>query len=191
MLEHTVKHLGVVKCFANYLPSTLTANAILTRCSTSATKRSMADMKAYTKALYEDQQILAEVVDAPHPMGDPAMECFPAAVYRLFQTDGLVAKFTAECEDYEEARGKFDAALRKALKEGFVGIKCHVLELCERAPHYVSPGEAELLFAKAKIGDPFAQEEIYHALFCHMLLMTQELDFPVHLHTGITASLPM
>jgi hypothetical protein len=86
-------------------------------------------MEAYAKALYDDQHIIAEVVDSPLPMGDPATACFPTDVYRLFQTDPVVYRLIKECESYQEALDQFDAILRDALKQGFVGVKCHVLEV--------------------------------------------------------------
>jgi hypothetical protein len=60
-------------------------------------------------------------------MGDPAMECFPCNVYRLFQTDPLLYKLIADCESYSEVLDKFDSAVRNAIvNEKFVGVKCHI-----------------------------------------------------------------
>ena len=187
MLENTVKNLGICKAFVNYASQFMGVECDFDAVLKERNRRSMEDMVAYTKSLYEDQQIIAEVVDSPLPMGDPALGCFPTKVLRLFQTDGIVAKLTKECESYAELEARFDQRLRYAiLEEKFCGVKCHPLEINRRAPHYVSPAEAEKVFRAAKYGDPDAAEEVYHAAFCHMLQMTQELDFPVHLHTGIT-----
>jgi len=190
MFYNVTCKMGVAKTWVHYLSQFFgceeTAEAVLAE----RNKRSLADMKAYTKSLYDDQHIIAEVVDAPHPMGDPAMNCFPCNVYRLFQTDPIVYKLISECENYEELLGKFDAAVRHAIvDEKFVGVKCHVLEVNYAAPHYVSATEAEAAFRRAKEGYPDAKETIYMATFCHMMLMTQELDFPVHLHTGLTGKM--
>lgn len=189
MLEKVVKHLGVSKCFVNYLSEYYNCECSYEAILAERNKRSLLDMKAYTAELYQDQNIIAEVVDAAHPMGDPAMNCFPVPVYRLFQTDGVVAKAVQECESYNEALDRFDATLRKALKDGFVGVKCHILELTQNPPHHVSKEDGEKYFRDAKNGDKFANEEVYLAMFCHMMLMTQELDFPVHLHTGLTGKM--
>ncbi len=189
MLEFTVKNLGVVKFFtksmSEFFGCDCTPEAVLAQ----RNKRSLADMVAYTKSLYQDQQIIAEVVDAPHPMGDPAMDCFPTKVFRLFQTDGLVYRLIRTCDSYQECEDRFDAALRQALKEGFIGVKCHVLEVNRTAPHYVDATDAQRVYYAAKKGDLAAIEEVYYAIFCHMLLMTQQLGFPVHLHTGLTGKM--
>jgi len=186
MFEHVVKNLGVSKCFLNYMSQYFNCACDYDVVLAERNRRSMQDMKAYTKALYEDQNIIGEVVDSPLPMGDPAMECFPTKVYRLFQTDPVFYSLVKTCESYEELEAKFDATLRGALKQGFVGVKCHVLEVNRSHPHYVSAAAAESVFRAAKAGDVLSTEEVYYACFSHMMLMTQELDFPVHLHTGLT-----
>lgn len=154
-------------------------------------KCALRDMKAYSRRLYEDQNIIAVVVDAPHPMGDPIMECFPTDVYRLYQTDWRVFRLIDQCESYQDLLCKFDTDLRRAiLEERYIGVKCHVLEVISKTPHYVSAEDAERFFRKAKFGDIEAREEVYMAIFCHMLLLSQEIDFPVHIHTGLTGKVP-
>lgn len=190
MLKNVTLNMGVAKTWVHYLSEYFgceeTAEAVLAE----RNRRSLEDMVAYTKGLYEDQNIIAEVVDAAHPMGDPAMDCFPTNVYRLFQTDPVVYKLIDQCESYDEMIGKFDAAVRHAiLDEKFVGVKCHILEVNYQVPHYVSAEDAAKVFRAAKEGDNAAKEDVYLASFCHMMLMTQELDFPVHLHTGLTGKM--
>jgi predicted TIM-barrel fold metal-dependent hydrolase len=190
MFKNVTCNMAIAKTWVHYLSQYFgceeTPEAVLAE----RNRRSMEDMKAYTRALYSDQNIIAEVVDAPHPMGDPAMDCFPCDVYRLFQTDPVVYKLIDTCESYDELLGKFDAAVRHAIvDEHFVGVKCHVLEVNYAVPHYVSAAQAEACFRRAKEGDPEAKETVYMASFCHMMLMTQELDFPVHLHTGLTGKM--
>lgn len=190
MLENTVKNMGVTKAFVNYLSQYMGVDCDFDAVLKERNRRSMEDMLAYTKGLYADQNIIGEVVDSPLPMGDPAMNCFPTNVYRLFLTDGIVYSLIKTCESYKEVEEKFDAAVRKAIvADGYVGIKCHVLEVNVQHPHYVSPAEAETFFRDAKYGDVHAIEEIYFATFSHMMLMTMELDFPVHLHTGLTGKI--
>ena len=190
MFKNVTCNMAIAKTWVHYLSQYFgceeTPEAVLAE----RNARSMADMKAYTRGLYQDQNIIAEVVDAPHPMGDPAMDCFPCDVFRLYQTDPVVYKLIGESECYDEFLGKFDAAVRHAIvDEHFVGVKCHILEVCREVPHYVSATQAEQCFRRAKEGDPEAKETVYMAAFCHMMLMTQELDFPVHLHTGLTGKM--
>ena len=190
MFNNVVLNMGVAKTWVHYLSEYFgceeTAEAVLAE----RNRRSMKDMLEYTRGLYQDQNIIAEVVDAPHPMGDPAMNCFPCNVYRLFQTDPVVYKLINECECYSDVLDKFDAAVRHAIvNEKFVGVKCHILEVNYQPPRYVSAAEAESSFKQAKNGDNIAKEIIYLATFSHMMLMTQELDFPVHLHTGLTGKM--
>jgi hypothetical protein len=98
-------------------------------------------------------------------MGDPAMNCFPCDVYRLFQTDPLVYKLIGECESYDELLGKFDAAVRHAIvDEHFVGVKCHVLEVHACRPTMSAPLRPSSV-RKAKIGIPEAKETVYMASF--------------------------
>lgn len=190
MFLNVTCNMAVAKTWVHYLSQYFGCEETAEACLAERNKRSVADMMAYTKGLYDDQQIIAEVVDAPHPMGDPAMNCFPCEVLRLYQTDGIVYRLINECESYDDMIAKFDANLRNAiLVEKFCGVKCHVLEVCSEGPHYVSPTEAEAAFRKAKAGFPDAKEIVYMASFCHMMLMTQELDFPVHLHTGLTGKM--
>ncbi len=190
MFRQATCNMAVAKTWVHYLSEFFDCEETPEAVLAERNRRSMQDMMSYTRSLYTDQQIIGEVVDAPHPMGDPAMNCFPCDVYRLFQTDPVVYKLIGECECYDELLGKFDAAVRHAIvDEHFIGVKCHVLEVNVSAPHHVSAAEAEAVFRRAKAGDPDAKETVYLATFCHMMLMTQELDFPVHLHTGLTGKM--
>lgn len=186
MLEYTVKNMGVTKAFANYMSQFLDVPCDFDAILNERNNRSMADMKAYIKSFYDDMNIIGEVLDAPQPMGAPETECFPTNVYRLYQTDNMLYKLMDTCSSYKDLLDQFDANLRAAIKEGFIGVKCHVFERNRQQPHYVSAQEAEKLFIAAKFGDRHAREEVYFATFSHMMLLTQELDFPVHLHAGLT-----
>ena len=190
MFQYDTLDIALAKSWVHYLSEFFGCDETPEAVLAERNKRSMTDMKAYTKSLYDNMNIIGETVDAPHPMGDPVFECFPCPVYRLFQTDPIVYKLINECETYDELEGKFDQRLRHAiLDEKYIGVKCHVLEVNETKPHYVSPADAEKVFKKAKAGDAAAKEEVYYATFSHMMLMTQELDFPVHLHTGLTGKM--
>ncbi|MCR5370646.1 MAG: amidohydrolase family protein [Clostridium sp.] len=188
MFEYNVKELGIVKAYAKYMSEFYGCACDLDVILEERNRRSMEDMKAYTKSLYEDMNFIGETLDAPHPMGAEETKCFPVKyLCRLFQTDPLFYRLVKECETYDELISKFDAGIRYAIvDEGFKGIKAHILERNAQRPHYVTKEQAEGYFKDAKSGNVLALEEIYFAAFTHMLIMTQEMHFPVHIHAGTT-----
>lgn len=78
--------------------------------------------------------------------------------------------------------------MREKKAEGYIGLKSHVLELLDEIPHDVPPEEAASWFEKAKAGDRRAFGRVYLALFCRALVLSQELRFSIHIHTGTTGN---
>ncbi len=151
-------------------------------------RRTAQDGKAYVKALYEDSGVIAEVVDEGVPMNDPSLECFPVKVLRLFQMDPAIRRQLAVACSYDELYGWFEETVRRKKQEGYIGLKSHVLELLDEAPHDVSPKEGALYFESAKAGDRTAFGRVYLSLFCRALVLSQELRFSIHIHTGTTGN---
>lgn len=185
--EH-VKHMGVVKTVVNYMAQHFHCEPTLEAVTAQRNKRTSVDAAGYNKELYESEHIFAEMVDDGAPFGDNALHCFPTHILRLFQMDPCFKKLLGECNTYTELKQRFDAAIRAKLLEGFIGVKCHVLEILTQHPHIVEDAEAEQLYSAAKAQDVHAFEEVYLAIFCHMLKLTQELKFHVHIHTGCTGN---
>ena len=185
--EYHVMNMGVVKVLVNQLAQKFGCEADAEAVVRERNKLTSRDGYGYAKSLYEEANIIGEVVDDGAPFGSHELDCFPAKIYRLFQMDPLYRKLLADCPSYPELMTSFDTIVRDRLAEGFIGIKSHVLELCS-SPRIVEADEAEAAFMAAKLGDRSAFETVYLSVFEHVLEMTQELDFTVHIHTGCTGN---
>jgi uncharacterized protein len=185
--EH-VKNTGVVKTVVNYLSQRFGCEPTLDSVTAERNKRTLADGAGYSRALYEEEHVFAEMVDDGAPFGDDALGCFPTRILRLYQMDPCLRRLMPQCATYAELKKAFDMAIRKNLAEGFIGVKCHVLEVLTGKPHIVEDSEAEKVYSAAMAGDTAAWEDVYLAIFCHTLTLTQELKFHVHIHTGCTGN---
>ncbi len=181
-----VANLGVVKTLVHYLSKLYGCAPDLDTVLEERNKRTIENAWSYTQTLYQEQTIIGEVVDSGLPMGDERLQCFPTPVYRLFQIDPLFTQALKSCDTYASLQNTLEQAVREALSEGFVGVKYHVLEKMTQLPHLVSAEQAQKQYDAARRGERLAIEEVYYAVFAHMLLLTQELNFPIHIHTGIT-----
>jgi len=178
----------VAKTVVHYLSQKFDCEPTLEAVVAKRNERSSTDMLAYAKELYAEENIFAEMVDSGAPWGDKSMDCFPTRIVRLFQMDPKFEALMMEHDSFLSLKQAYDQAIRDALAEGFSGIKCHVLERLVQHPHQVDDVQAARMFAAARGGDALAIEEVYLAIFAHTLLMSQELDFPVHIHTGCTGN---
>lgn len=186
--EDHVMNMGVVKVAVNLLAQHFGCEAIPEAVVRERNKRTAIDGYGYAKSLYEDGRIVGEMVDDGAPFGDPALKCFPTRIFRLFQMDPLCRSLLASCQSYEDMKSAFDAGVRDRLAEGFVGVKSHVFEICSQKLRVIEDSEAAERFQQAKGGDKLAFEDVYLALFEHVLTLTQALSFPVHVHTGCTGN---
>ncbi len=146
------------------------------------------DMRGYADSLYKEARIIAQVVDDPAPMNDPSLDCFPRPILRLYQCDPRFFFLLKECSDYDAMRDRFLQDIRDALASGMVGVKCHVLEKNLSQPRYVSDEEARASFSRARAGVPEDVDRVYFALFGQMLLLSQDLNFTIHIHTGCSGN---
>ncbi len=185
--EH-VMNMGVVKVLVNLLAQRFGCEATPEAVVRERNKLTRKDGYGYAKSLYEDGRIVGEMVDDGAPFGDPALQCFPTRIFRLFQMDPFFRSLLAECKSYGELKTAFDAGVRARLAEGFAGVKSHVLEICSQKLRVIEDDEAAARFDLAKAGDKPAFEDVYLAIFEHVLLLTQELNKPVHVHTGCTGN---
>ena len=186
--ERHVMNMGVVKVAVNLLAEHFGCEATPEAVVARRNELTSVDGMGYARSLYEDARVIGEMADDGAPYGDPALKCFPTRLYRLFQMDPFFRKLLAECASFEELKRTFDRTVRERLSEGFVGIKSHVFELRAQPFRVIEDAEAEAAYARAQTGEKNAFEDVYLAIFEHVLLMTQELDFSVHVHTGCTGN---
>lgn len=187
-LSGHLEHLGVVQTLVHLLSRRLGCPATLRDVAEARNRLTATDAPGYARALYEEAHILAEVVDSGLPMGDPLLSCFPCPVLRLFQMEPLVDRLLQACGTLAACRAAFEAGLRQAAAEGFAGVKCHVLERVSVAPRLVGDREAGAAYVAAASGDPEAWNVVYLALLTDAMLLCQELDLPLHIHTGCTGN---
>jgi predicted TIM-barrel fold metal-dependent hydrolase len=93
-----------------------------------------------------------------------------------------------QCESFSTLKNEFDRILRLRLNEGFIGVKSHLFELRAQPIRTISDAEAEACYAKARQGDRPGFEDVYLNIFQHVLVLTQELGFSVHVHTDCTGN---
>ena len=186
--EYHVMNMGVVKVLVSLLSQKFGCEASPEAVVLERNKRTRKDPEAYVKELYQEANVIGEMADDGAPYGDPALNCFPTTVYRLFQMDPCIRALLPECGSFSELKERFDAVVREKISEGFSGLKCHLLELRYRKLEVIEDEEAAAVFEKAQKGDQNAFEDVYLALFEHALLLTDELNFTIHLHTGCTGN---
>jgi len=186
--EFHVMNMGVVKVLVNAMARRFGCEATPEAVVRERNRRTAADGYGYAKELFEEMNIIGEMVDDGAEFGSHELDCFPTKIYRLFQMDPFFRSLLKTCGSYGELKTAFDAGVRARLAEGFVGVKSHVLELRTQPLRVIEDDEASARFAAAKAGDALAFEDVYLAIFLHVLCMTQELDFTVHVHTGCTGN---
>ena len=190
-LQQHIMNLGVNRLMVHYLSQYLNCDPTLEAVTAARNERTKKDLGAYTKGLYEDQNIIGEVTDLPNPMNDPLLEqCFPIKVLRLYQLEPLVNRLLMECPDLDSFMDKYVPAIRQAKAEGYIGIKCHVFELVSCEIYEVDKETAASRYAGVKNSDESAFNEFYLYVFTQTLLLARELDLTVHMHTGCTGSMP-
>lgn len=150
-------------------------------------RRTALGMGPYAEMLYQDANIVATVVDSDLPAGAPGLELIPGRIMRLFQMGPAIDRLLAECDSYGALEAAYLAALEQAIREeGYVGVKSHLAEVAGLDAPVPTRLEASEAWEGARRGDAAAYRTLYAALFAATLTACQELDAPVHLHTGIT-----
>lgn len=185
---YNIMNMGVVKVVVNQMAQYFACEATPEAVIQQRNVRTLQDGYGYAKELYTDACVIGEMVDDGAPLGSPELLCFPTKIYRLFQMDPFVRQLLQECGSFAEMKQKFDSGLRGRLAEGFIGVKSHVLELRGQPMIPVEDAQAEACYAQARADVRNAFEDVYLALFQHVLMLTQELHFSVHVHTGCTGN---
>jgi predicted TIM-barrel fold metal-dependent hydrolase len=145
---------------------------------------------AYAELLYKDAGIVGTVIDSNLPLNDPLLDLMPGRKLRLFQFEPPLQELVKKVDSYQELLKNFQNALEHSVKEdGFIGVKVHLAEKVGFGVLPVWEDEAVSVFPKAKAGDAESYKKLYTAVFTATLLQCQELDVPVHLHSGFTGGM--
>lgn len=180
-------YMGVVQTMVYQLARVLGCPVELEAVAAERNRRTSESFADYIQLLYKDGGIVGTVLDAGIPVNDPVLSLFPGRLMRLFQMSPALKRFLGETESYKELLRSYQAALEKAVKQdGFVGVKAHLAEEVGFGVEPISDADAEAAFGLAKKGDPEGYKRLYVALFCATLLQGQDLNIPIHVHSGIT-----
>jgi predicted TIM-barrel fold metal-dependent hydrolase len=181
--------MGVIQTMVCQLSKLLGCPDELEAVAAERNRRTSKDFSAYARLLYEDAGIVGSVVDSGLPWKDPLLDLIPGKVMRLFQIDPFIDKLIEGSASYKHLLREYQTSLDGAVrKEGFMGVKCHLAERVGFGVEATSDGEAEALFPEVKAKSSEAFKKLYSAIFSHTLLHCQELQVPIHLHTGCTGS---
>ena len=149
-----------------------------------------AGLAGYAKMLYEDAGIVCSVMDSNLPIDDPILDLTPGPKLRLLQMDPLLQKLLASSGSYAELLRRFQEAVERSIRQdGFVGIKSHLGELVGFGFPPVEADEAERIYGAAAAGDGEAFKKLYMAVWLATMLQCQDLNIPLHIHTGTTGGL--
>lgn len=102
----------------------------------------------------------------------------------------IIQRLLRQSESYKDLLRNYQEALDRAIRrDGFVGVKSHLAEEVGFGIEPISDTEAKASFSKAKEANLEAYKKLYTAIFTATLIQCQELEVPVHVHTGITGGL--
>lgn len=185
-LVYHMSNMGVVKTLVNYMSKYLNCEPTLDAVIAARNEATQEQYDHYINALYEDEHILAEVLDSELPANDSKLSCIPVPLIRLFRYEDVYFTLLRTETSFGELWNKLEESIRKAVAEGFRGLKGHVGEKFTMAVRNISPEQAEAAFSQAKNGEKKAAEDVYFAMFAKLLILCQELDITLHLHSGCT-----
>jgi len=182
-----IANMGCVHAMVNHLARLFDCEPTLEAVTAERNKLTAGGIDSYVKLLYTDANIQGTVVDSLLPMNDKLIDLFPCKVLRLFKLDVPYFKLVAEKDSYREVKEAIQARIEYAVKtEGYIGIKCHIAEMFTLDARPVYDEEASKAFAAAKANDREAMFTIYLGIFTATMLQCQELNVPLHIHTGVT-----
>jgi predicted TIM-barrel fold metal-dependent hydrolase len=187
-LKHHLPSLGVVQTLIFQLSQLLGCAPELDAVVAARNRHTTQSFAAYAKLLYDDAGIVATVLDSNLPPGDPILDLIPGKVLRLFQMSIAIRRLLQNATSYQELLSSYQNSLEHAVHQnGFIGVKAHV---AEEVGFGVEPiAFTEEHFISVKAGNKEAYKQLYLAIFVETLRQCQELQIPMHLHTGITGGL--
>ncbi|MCJ7768278.1 amidohydrolase family protein [Candidatus Bathyarchaeota archaeon] len=189
-LRYHFPNIGVVQTMVCQLSRLLGCEAKLEEVAAERNRRTSESFAGYVELLYQDAGIVGTVLDSDLPLDDPLFSLFPGRVMRLFQMGPIIQRLLRQSESYKDLLRNYQEALDRAIRrDGFVGVKSHLAEEVGFGIEPISDTEAKASFSKAKEANLEAYKKLYTAIFTATLIQCQELEVPVHVHTGITGGL--
>lgn len=146
-------------------------------------------IQKYTQMLYSEGKLIGGVLETDNPIGEDVEDKLPGfQAFRLYSFDHQLFKILKETESYDELLEQFITETKCTFEDShYTGIKCHLSEVfshSEARPVYRE--EARKVFAAAKAMGREELKTLYLALLTETMLLCQELDVPLHIHSGIT-----
>lgn len=146
-------------------------------------------IQKYTEMLYEEGGLIGGVLETDIPIGEDVEDRIPGfQVFRLYSFDHQFFKILKETDCYDDLLAQYKKETKEVFKDShYTGIKCHLSEVySHKAARPVYREEASAAFAEAKAMGRKALEIVYLALLTETMTLCQELDVPLHIHSGIT-----
>lgn len=183
-----LKEQGVIHMLVHYLSQKFACEETLEEVITCRNERikNGDKLKQYVKSLYDEEHIVASILESELPMDDPLSHCIPGRIFRLFRYEDVYFQLLKTENTYQNLITKLKDCIEKAFQNGFVGLKGHVAERYGMDIRYVDASEAEKNFPQAKAGEQQAERVVYYAMFSEILDLCGELKGSVHIHTGST-----
>jgi len=182
-----LSRMGAVLSMVNRMAGLFGCESDLDKVTAERNKRTADGISPYIKMLYKESNIIGTVLDSDLPMNHSTVDLFPCRVFRLYKFDAAFYKTLNQTDSYQNLKLEVLRKIHDAVKnEKYCGIKCHISEIFSLEARPVSDNEAEKAFPAAVKKDRTAIETLYYGVFSSMLLLAQELDVPVHVHTGVT-----
>ncbi len=185
-LKYHIRHLGSVQTlvhkYAQYLGCEEDLDVIIQK------RNEITDQIGqweYARRLYEDENILWTTLDSELPLNDKGA-AFPCTVVRLYQMDPLFDRLIREIDNYDVFLKTFLDDIAEHIRAGYIGVKCHLAERYTFQIREVSRDEAREAYKKAHMGVYKDIVTVYFAVFAEVLVLIQELDTCIHIHTGCT-----
>ena len=189
-LRFHMPYMGVVRTMIGQLAKLLDCPADLEAVAHERNRLTAKNFTAYAELLYKDAGIVGTVIDSDLPLNDPLLNLIPGQKLRLFQFEPPLKRLLGRVDTYRDLIGEFQKALAESIRDnGFVGVKVHLAEEVGFGVMPVYADEAGAIFAGARAGDSDSYKKVFTAVFTATLLQCQELDVPVHLHTGFTGGM--
>lgn len=185
---NNIENLGVVKTVVNYMSQYLrcepTIEAVVEARNRVVTDE--ASLAVHIKRLYQDQHIVGTVVDWPNSVDEKSARAFPVPIYRLYNYEDAYFELLLTASSFRELMEELTRRIRASIADGFAALKCHLCEHYTMAVRPVSDSDAEKEFAATPKDERKNRENLYFAMFRHILFLCQELNVPIHIHTGST-----
>ena len=189
-LRYHFPYMGVVQTMICLLSKVFNCPPELDAVARERNRHTSESFAAYVQLLYKDAGIVGTVLDAGLPINDPLLDLHPGKKLRLFQFEPPLQQLLKKTTSYQELIKGFQKTLEQSIKQdGFVGVKVHLAEQVGFGVLPVWEDEAVSVFAQAKAGDAGSYKKLYTAVFTATLLQCQDLDVPVHLHSGFTGGM--